>query len=80
MGPFGCGFYRKRYKLYRDRNCFRAFYFDPRYKPSFTQKRYFEAGYLAGKVKGDIIIIRKMQKIRRQIQMKIWEEIFEEFW
>lgn len=28
---------------------FQAFYFDPRYKPSFTQKRYFEAGYLGRK-------------------------------
>lgn len=28
---------------------FEAFYFDPRYKPSFTQKRYMEAGYLGRK-------------------------------
>jgi len=28
---------------------FSAFYFDPRYKPSFTQQRYFEAGYLGRK-------------------------------
>jgi 3-hydroxybutyryl-CoA dehydrogenase len=28
---------------------FRAFYFDPRYKPSFTQKRFSEAGYLGRK-------------------------------
>jgi len=28
---------------------FTAFYFDPRYKPSFTQKRYTEAGYLGRK-------------------------------
>lgn len=28
---------------------FKAFYYDPRYKPSFTQKRYFEAGYLGRK-------------------------------
>lgn len=28
---------------------FEAFYFDPRYKPSFTQKRMFEAGYLGRK-------------------------------
>jgi 3-hydroxybutyryl-CoA dehydrogenase len=28
---------------------FTAFYFDPRYKPSFTQKRHFEAGYLGRK-------------------------------
>jgi len=28
---------------------FTAFYFDPRYKPSFTQKRYSEAGYLGRK-------------------------------
>ena len=28
---------------------FEAFYFDPRYKPSFTQKRYAEAGYLGRK-------------------------------
>ncbi len=28
---------------------FRAFYFDPRYKPSFTQKRLSEAGYLGRK-------------------------------
>jgi len=28
---------------------FTAFYFDPRYKPSFTQKRYAEAGYLGRK-------------------------------
>jgi len=25
---------------------FKAFYYDPRYKPSFTQKRHSEAGYL----------------------------------
>ncbi|MFD2552557.1 3-hydroxyacyl-CoA dehydrogenase NAD-binding domain-containing protein [Bizionia sediminis] len=28
---------------------FNAFYFDPRYKPSFTQKRFSEAGYLGRK-------------------------------
>ena len=28
---------------------FRAFYFDPRYKPSITQKRFAEAGYLGRK-------------------------------
>ncbi|MDX1463356.1 MAG: 3-hydroxyacyl-CoA dehydrogenase NAD-binding domain-containing protein [Marinirhabdus sp.] len=28
---------------------FAAFYFDPRYKPAFTQKRYAEAGYLGRK-------------------------------
>lgn len=28
---------------------FEAFYFDPRYKPSFTQKRYAEAGFLGRK-------------------------------
>lgn len=28
---------------------FTAFYFDPRFKPSFTQKRHFEAGYLGRK-------------------------------
>jgi len=28
---------------------FKAFYFDPRYKPSFTQKRLSEAGYLGRK-------------------------------
>ena len=28
---------------------FEAFYFDPRYKPSFTQKRFSEAGYLGRK-------------------------------
>ncbi len=28
---------------------FKAFYFDPRYKPSFTQKRLFEAGFLGRK-------------------------------
>ena len=28
---------------------FKAFYYDPRYKPSFTQKRMFEAGYLGRK-------------------------------
>src|SRR5690606_39574481 len=28
---------------------FEAFYYDPRYKPSFTQKRYAEAGFLGRK-------------------------------
>jgi len=28
---------------------FAAFYFDPRYKPAFTQKRFSEAGYLGRK-------------------------------
>lgn len=28
---------------------FEAFYYDPRYKPSFTQKRHSEAGYLGRK-------------------------------
>jgi len=28
---------------------FKAFYYDPRYKPSFTQKRHSEAGYLGRK-------------------------------
>ena len=30
---------------------FKAFYYDPRYKPSFTQKRMMEAGYLGRKSK-----------------------------
>ncbi len=30
---------------------FKAFYYDPRYKPSFTQKRMMEAGYLGKKSK-----------------------------
>ncbi len=30
---------------------FKAFYYDPRYKPSFTQKRFSEAGYLGRKTR-----------------------------
>ena len=30
---------------------FKAFYFDPRYKPSFTQKQHAEAGWLGRKTK-----------------------------
>ena len=60
---------------------FKEFYYDPRYKPSFTQKRLTEAGYLGRKSgrgfyqydKGKIIPIdfEKNEKLGRQIVNRV---------
>lgn len=47
---------------------FEAFYFDPRYKPSFTQKRYAEAGYLGRKTKRGYYDYSEKAKPLQEIQ------------
>lgn len=50
MGPFALMDYIGNDVNYAvTETVFKAFYFDPRYKPSFTQKRLAEAGYLGRK-------------------------------
>ena len=50
MGPFALMDYIGNDVNYAvTETVFKAFYFDPRYKPSFTQKRLSEAGYLGRK-------------------------------
>ena len=63
---------------------FKAFYFDPRYKPSFTQKRFLEAGYLgrkSGKGFYDYNVIQneseESPKVIQEIGEKTQKEIFE---
>ena len=63
---------------------FTAFYFDPRYKPAFTQKRFAEAGYLgrkSGKGYYDYdqngkIVPRYSKLISESQKTKIGEQIF----
>ncbi|GGE99248.1 3-hydroxyacyl-CoA dehydrogenase NAD-binding domain-containing protein [Hymenobacter cavernae] len=50
MGPFALMDFIGHDVNYRvTESVFTAFFYDPRYKPSFTQKRLFEAGYLGRK-------------------------------
>jgi len=50
MGPFELmDFIGNDVKYTVTETVFTAFYFDPRYKPAFTQKRFVEAGYLGRK-------------------------------
>lgn len=63
---------------------FTAFYFDPRYKPAFTQKRFAEAGYLgrkSGKGYYDYdangkIVPRHSKLVSESQKTKIGEQIF----
>ena len=51
MGPFALMDYIGHDVNYRvTESVFTAFFFDPRYRPSFTQRRLFEAGYYGRKV------------------------------
>jgi 3-hydroxybutyryl-CoA dehydrogenase len=50
MGPFALMDFIGHDVNYRvTESVFKAFFYDPRYKPSFTQKRLFEAGYYGKK-------------------------------
>ncbi|WP_426429388.1 3-hydroxyacyl-CoA dehydrogenase NAD-binding domain-containing protein [Winogradskyella sp. HB-48] len=56
---------------------FKAFYYDPRYKPSFTQKRLSEAGYLGVKSgKGYYDYSDKAQKPEPVIEKELAQTIF----
>lgn len=63
---------------------FREFYFDPRYKPSFTQKRFAEAGYFGRKSgkgfydydENGKIIARHSKLVSESQKNKIGEQIF----
>ncbi|WP_370622846.1 3-hydroxyacyl-CoA dehydrogenase NAD-binding domain-containing protein [Winogradskyella forsetii] len=63
---------------------FTAFYFDPRYKPAFTQKRFAEAGYLGRKSgkgyydydKNGKIVPRHPKLISETQKSKIGQQIF----
>ena len=59
---------------------FTAFYFDPKYKPSLTQKRLVEAGYL-GKKSGrgfyDYTVIARNEAISSNFNKAILNQIFE---
>ena len=59
---------------------FTAFYFDPRYKPAFTQKRFAEAGYLGRKSgKGLLRLFRRCnQTIESNVKTKaLAQQIFD---
>ena len=63
---------------------FTAFYFDPRYKPAFTQKRFAEAGYLGRKSgkgyydydKNGKVIPRHSKLVSETQKNKIGQQIF----
>ena len=61
---------------------FEAFYYDPRYKPSFTQKRYAEAGWLGRKsgkgyyeYKDGYAVIQNVNKESQADRATIFERI-----
>lgn len=62
---------------------FEAFYFDPRYKPSFTQKRLSEAGWLGRKTgkgyyeydKGQIVSSDSVNEISEALRTQIFDRI-----
>lgn len=59
---------------------FEAFYYDPRYKPSFTQKRFAEAGYLgrkSGKGYYDYLNVTKPNSIDHVLTSEKSQEIFD---
>ena len=57
---------------------FAAFYYDPRYKPSFTQKRHSEAGYLGRKTgRGYYNYAEGAEKPTPNTDEKLGKEIFE---
>lgn len=71
---------------------FQAFYFDPRYRPSFTQKRHVEAGWLGRKTgrgyydyqaeRSDSVVDPKLgeQIMRRVVLMLMNEAVDAVFW
>jgi 3-hydroxybutyryl-CoA dehydrogenase len=57
---------------------FEAFYYDPRYKPSFTQKRFAEAGYLGRKSgKGFYNYAENATKLNPNTDEIVGNQIFE---
>ena len=57
---------------------FEAFYYDPRYKPSFTQKRFAEAGYLGRKSgKGYYDYSENATKVAPKVDLELSEKIFD---
>lgn len=57
---------------------FEAFYYDPRYKPSFTQKRFSEAGYLGRKSgRGYYDYSENAKNPEPQKDEKLGKEVFE---
>jgi 3-hydroxybutyryl-CoA dehydrogenase len=57
---------------------FEAFYYDPRYKPSFTQKRFAEAGYLGRKSgKGFYNYAENATKVNPNTDEIVGNQIFE---
>jgi 3-hydroxybutyryl-CoA dehydrogenase len=59
---------------------FKAFYFDPRYKPSFTQKRLAEAGYLGRKSGRGYYdysegVVRSIPKVNPELAERIFNRV-----
>lgn len=57
---------------------FKAFYYDPRYKPSFTQKRHSEAGYLGRKSgRGYFNYSENSESVKANEDSVLGQQIFE---
>jgi 3-hydroxybutyryl-CoA dehydrogenase len=70
MGPFQLMDFIGHDVNYRvTESVFKEFFYDPKFKPSFTQKRLFEAGFF-GKNGRDFMITLKMQKNQNRMRVR----------
>jgi 3-hydroxybutyryl-CoA dehydrogenase len=67
MGPFQLMDFIGHDVNYRvTESVFKEFFYDPKFKPSFTQKRLFEADFSGKRLEEDFMITPQMQKNKTQ--------------